>query len=130
MSVHRSLALLALALLAALALALVASPSPALAANGCGPTGFGAAVPDRPLGVDFQPACDRHDGCYGTPWRSVAGGRGEAKLACDERFRTDLQDACYASGSRHLGACLDLADVYYDAVRSWLGNVAYAGAQA
>lgn len=118
------------AALAALALSLAVAPAPALAANGCGPAGFGPLVPDRPLGVDFTEACDRHDGCYDTPWRSVAATRAEAKRACDSRFLTDLQDACYASPTRHLDACLDLADVYHAAVRSWLGDVAYAAAQA
>ena len=117
-------------LLAILALSLAVAPAPALAANGCGPTGFGPLVPDRPLGVDFTEACDRHDGCYGTPWREVADTRAEAKRACDSRFLTDLQDACYASPTRHLDACLDLADAYHAAVRSWLGEVAYAAAQA
>jgi hypothetical protein len=34
--------------------------------NGCGPKGWGFIVPDRfrLLGIDFAPACDRHDFCY------------------------------------------------------------------
>jgi hypothetical protein len=121
---------LALATISTLALAAAAAPAPALASNGCGPTGFGPLVPDRPLGADFHAACDRHDGCYGTPWRTTATTRAEAKLACDTRFLTDLQDACFASGVRHLGTCLDVADAYFRAVRSWLGDVAYSAAQA
>jgi hypothetical protein len=130
MSVRHPLSILAV-VLAALAIALAVAPAAALAANGCGPSGFGPLVPDRALGADFHAACDRHDGCYATPWRTTtAETRAEAKLQCDTRFLTDLQDACYASGGRHLGACLDLAGAYYHAVRSWLGDAAYAGAQA
>jgi hypothetical protein len=121
---------IALATLAALALASAAAPAPALASNGCGPTGFGPLVPDRPLGADFRAGCDRHDDCYGTPWRATADTRAEAKLACDTRFLTDLQDACLAAGGRHLDTCLDVAEAYYRAVRSWLGEVAYSAAQA
>ena len=123
-------AAIAAAVLAAVVLSLVAAPAPAFAANGCGPTGFGPLVPDRPLGADFSEACDRHDDCYGTPWRAVAATRAEAKRACDTRFLIDLQDACFVSTTRHLGACLLLADAYQAAVRSWLGEVAYAAAQA
>ena len=117
--------------LAATALALSAAPATAIAANGCGPAGFGPLVPDRPLGADFHDACERHDGCYSTPWRSTdAPTRAEAKLACDTRFLVDLQDTCFAAGARHIEGCLDVAEVYYRAVRSWFGDVAYAAAQS
>jgi hypothetical protein len=122
---------LALATLTTLALCSAAAPAPALGANGCGPTGLGPLVPDRALGADFRAACDRHDDCYGTPWHATgAASRAEAKLACDTRFLVDLQDACFASGGRHLGACLDVADAYHRAVRSWFGDIAYSAAQA
>ena len=130
MTVHRPFRALAL-LLCATALALAAAPATAIAANGCGPAGFGPLVPDRPLGADFHAACDRHDDCYATPWRGTgAATRAEAKLACDTRFLDDLDGACFDAGARHIDACLDLADVYHRAVRSWLGDVAYAAAQS
>ena len=117
--------------LAATALALAAAPATAIAANGCGPAGFGPLVPDRPLGADFHAACDRHDDCYTTPWRTTgAPTRAEAKLACDTRLLADLEDACFAAGFRHIDRCLDVAGVYHRAVRSWLGDVAYAAAQS
>lgn len=118
-------------MLAATALVLAAAPATAIAANGCGPGGFGPLVPDRPLGADFHAACDRHDDCYTTPWRTTAAPtRAEARLTCDTRFLADLEDACFAAGSRRIAACLDVADVYHRAVRSWLGDVAYAAAQS
>jgi hypothetical protein len=130
MSVRHPVRALAL-LLAATALALAAAPATAIAGNGCGPAGFGPLVPDRAFGADFEPACDRHDECYATPWRTTSEPtRAEAKLGCDSRFLADLEDACFAAGARQIDACLDLAAAYHRAVRSWLGDVAYAAAQS
>jgi hypothetical protein len=112
---------------------LTAQPSPAHAANGCGPAGFGLFVPDRPLGYDFTAACARHDGCYTTPWHDLAASRASAKLGCDAAFLADLETACVdgaAAGlSRHVALCLELALDYHRAVRSWLGDLAYGRAQ-
>jgi hypothetical protein len=118
--------------LVALGLLLAPAPPPARAGNGCGPAGFGALVPDRPLGFDFRAACDHHDACYTTPWRELAAGREAAKLECDTGFLADLDAACLdaaADRARHVGLCLQLALDYYRAVRSWLGDLAYARAQ-
>ena len=111
-------------------LVLFLAPAPALAGNGCGPAGFGALVPDRPLGFDFRAACDRHDDCSTTPWRQVASSRDEAKRTCDDRFLGDLDDSCAPEADRRLDLCFTLADDYHRAVRSWLGELAYARAQA
>jgi hypothetical protein len=123
----------ALAAAALATLALVLAPAPrALAANGCGPAGFGFLVPDRPLGFDFTAACERHDDCYTAPWRERAATRDGAKLDCDTGFLEDLDAACLdaaVAGARHLGLCLRLALDYHRAVRSWLGELAYARAQ-
>jgi hypothetical protein len=119
--------------LAALVVLLVPAPSPARAANGCGPAGFGLLVPDRPLGFDFTTACEHHDDCYTAPWRERASSREEAKRECDSTFLSDLEDACLdgaaAGRTRHLELCLELALDYHGAVRSWLGDLAYARAQ-
>ena len=131
-AIHRAPAL-AVALLAALMMGLAVGAPAARASNGCGPGGFGPLVPDRPLGVAFEAACDRHDDCYATPWRDVAGSRPDAKSACDSRFHDDLGVACrdaIPEAPRRLAWCLDVAWLYFRAVRSWLGEVAYAGAQA
>ena len=131
MSVRGAATALVLAALALLVLA--SSPPPARAANGCGPAGFGLLVPDRPLGYDFTTACERHDDCYTTPWRELAGSRAAAKLGCDTAFLADLEDACVdgaAAGlTRHLALCLEIAVDYGRAVRSWLGDLAYGRAQ-
>jgi hypothetical protein len=120
------------AVLAALLFVLIAAPAPARASNGCGPAGFGFLVPDRPFGFDFTVACERHDDCYTAPWRDRAASRDGAKLDCDTGFLADLDDACLQAavgGARHLGLCLQLALDYHRAVRSWLGELAYARAQ-
>ena len=120
--------------MAAVALALIfaPAPSPARASNGCGPAGFGFLVPDRPFGFDFTEACAHHDDCYTTPWRERAASREDAKLDCDTNFLADLDGACLEAavgGARHVGLCLRLALDYHRAVRSWLGDLAYARAQ-
>ena len=119
---------LSLVAAAVAALALLALPAPALAANGCGPSGFGFLVPDRPLGFDFRAACETHDACYGAPWRERAPSRAMAKQDCDTAFLSDLDFACVA-GERRVDLCLRLARDYHRAVRSWLGEIAYTAAQ-
>jgi hypothetical protein len=123
----RRLLLLAAALTT---LALTITPGTALAANGCGPAGFGFVVPDHPLGFDFHAACNRHDDCYTTPWRAVAPSRFDAKLACDNGLLDDLDNGCVPETGRRLELCYALARDYYRAVRSWLGDLAYSRAQA
>ncbi|HMQ17009.1 MAG TPA: phospholipase A2 [Phycisphaerae bacterium] len=49
--------------------------------NGCS-SPFG----DRPSGVDFRPACQRHDLCYGTC--------GKSRQTCDTEFLNDMLAAC------------------------------------
>jgi Prokaryotic phospholipase A2 len=116
----------------AVTIALAAAPSLAVAANGCGPAGFGLLVPDRPFGFDFREACERHDDCYVTPWREVDTTPAQAKERCDAGFLGDLDESCLAEpalSDRRLDLCLDLASDYYRAVRTWLGALAYARAQ-
>lgn len=123
---------LIVATIAALAPLLISTPAVARASNGCGPAGFGFLVPDRPFGFDFTAACERHDDCYTAPWSERAASRADAKLGCDTGFLADLDDACLeaaVAGVRHLGLCLRLALDYHRAVRSWLGELAYARAQ-
>jgi Prokaryotic phospholipase A2 len=113
---------------AAFALALFA-PAPAMAANGCGPSGLGFLVPDRPLGFDFSAPCATHDACYAAPWRERAPSRAMAKHDCDTGFLSDLDLVC-VTGGRRVDLCLRLARDYHRAVRSWLGDLAYAASQA
>jgi hypothetical protein len=123
---------LIVATIAALALVLLAAPAPARASNGCGPAGFGFLVPDRPFGFDFTAPCERHDDCYTAPWSERAASRADAKFDCDTGFLADLDDACLqaaVAGARHVDLCLRLALDYHRAVRSWLGELAYARAQ-
>jgi hypothetical protein len=123
---------IAAAVAAATVLLFAAPPAPAAAANGCGPAGLGAAVPDRPLGFDFRAACDGHDACYVTPWHWLAASPDAARLDCDLAFAADMRDACLAADgeqARRVEVCLRLAAGYHGVVRSWLGALAYRRAQ-
>jgi hypothetical protein len=65
----------------------------------------------------------------------VAPTRPAAKLRCDGAFLADLESACFAAATgreagRRLVVCLSLARDYHGAVRGWLGELAYGGAQS
>ncbi len=83
----------------------------------CGPSGsvFGAnrVVPQGIDGVDFRPACQRHDDCYQTP--------GVPRKECDRQFLADLRALCAASGNTR--GCNRRAKVYYVFVRLFGGAV-------
>jgi hypothetical protein len=124
LSADRRRAVRAAAAAIAVGLAVLAAPASAAAdPNGCGPTGLGPLVPDRPLGFDFTVACIAHDDCYAVPWPALAATRPAARLVCDNAFLADLVRGCPADQR-----CLDLAHHYHRAVR-WLGGAAYALAQ-
>jgi hypothetical protein len=103
--------------------------------NGCGnDSGSGGLVPNQPNGVDFRPACDNHDKCYGI--------LGISQLECDDKFQKELRARCEkellrsvggvlvtsVTGGAALANCYKLADSYYAAVRR-LGNDSYQKAQ-
>lgn len=95
--------------------------------NGCGPDSFGTAVVNsiislypfpagtglnNPIiGINFKPACDVHDECY---------GMGFNKGDCDQQFRNNMNGIC-GDGS----ICLSVASIYHDAVVSH-GKSAYS----
>jgi hypothetical protein len=96
--------------------------------NGCGPSGFGFAVPDRWHRADFTGACTRHDRCYATC--------NSDRDACDRAFLTRLRKSCrraYPGDSprqRELRRrCGEAAHTYSTAV-SDLGLPAYEANQA
>ena len=127
MSAERRALLLATLLTAVLASA--AFPARAHAANGCGPAGLGFAVPDRPLGFDFGPACAAHDACYTTAWALRGASPSAARFGCDLEFLHALRDACFDRAAGRLDTCLRVAALYHGAVRGWLGALAYGRAQ-
>ena len=55
----------------------------------CGPGFLGnILIPQGFVGVDFRPACRRHDNCYMTD---------SPRKACDQRFLNDMLGACNCS---------------------------------
>jgi len=109
-------------------------PNNSAPSNGCGSQDWkGKLVPNMPLRfVNFKPACNVHDVCYGTC--------GKGKADCDKDFLGDLLGACmekYGWNSIQpippdLAAkqllCSSLAQTYYNAVAA-AGDAAYADGQ-
>jgi RHS repeat-associated protein len=104
--------------------------------NECGPQGgwlneiVSILVPERPLliilsNVDFGPACDNHDTCYGTCNRS--------QQACDDAFKSKIIDICedkYANNPTYRKLCEKAGDLYHKAVSSKGGKSWQAGQDA
>jgi len=88
--------------------------------NGC------TIVPALPSGVDFTPACNNHDNCYGT--------FGANKFDCDANFTGDMRSACVNSPLRFvpgiLPLCLSIAGYYGLGVISVGGRFYDAAQQA
>lgn len=86
------------------------------ATNGC------TAVPDQIWGVmNFNHACDHHDGCYGGHWQSRWG--------CDVTFYYNMERSCVEDWKwwhPSRGLCRGVRNTYFSGVRA-LGYVAYNG---
>lgn len=69
-------------------------------------------APDRPLGLDFAPACARHDFGYANLW---AWGllTPPAKRAVDARFLADMRGVCAAARGPRARVCRGLARTYW-----------------
>ncbi|MGB2771858.1 MAG: Ig-like domain-containing protein, partial [Anaerolineae bacterium] len=105
--------------------------------NGCGPEGYGYAIPDcapvlTALGtvsyICFTEACNAHDVCYG----SCNAGAGH-KNTCDGNFQDDMRFKCDSSFPIDPIArqnCYAAASVYFNAVnKTSIGNDAYNAGQ-
>ncbi len=111
-------------------LAALAAPAPAQAGNGCGTGPTARLVPDRPLSFPFARACEAHDRCYATPWWRVEESRRDARLRCDRSFFRRMARVCLLRYVRfRYRACRATAWLYYRAVRTPLGELAYSRAQ-
>lgn len=88
--------------------------------NGCGPAqGIGGpATPDSFFGlVNFTPACNTHDQCYGTCNSDKSG--------CDHGLENDMRAACTEEFGRFNPLrydCYEMAHDYYLAVSDKLGG--------
>jgi len=90
--------------------------------NGCGPAGGGPLVGTVISlgqwwgGIDFTPACNDHDTCWGTCSKS--------REDCDNKFLQDMKDLCYkkypGKGKEYLQRqyCLDAARKFHWGVSS------------
>lgn len=120
-------AILAAALVLAPAARAAVDTSACSRSNGCGPDGWkNKAIADKVEwgAVDFGPACDAHDRCYGT-W-------GESQATCDDRFHTALKAACrktYPTRGFWQLDCYGFAHSYYLGVDT-LGEDAFRAAKA
>ena len=98
--------------------------------NGCGSDGGSVQPPDDfnmfNTTINFLPACNAHDTCYGTC--------GSKKSDCDSAFLRDMKQACLNAMTGKgidlgmLPVCESLALIYYNAV-SFFGYCAYEEAQ-
>ena len=81
----------------------------------CGPGetyGGNKRIPQGGHGVDFRPACQRHDDCYDTP--------GARRKDCDRQFLNDMLALCDEAGNPRGSRCR--AMTFYVAVRLFAGS--------
>lgn len=103
------------------------------ASNGCGPSGAGLLVPDKIVGIlNFNHACDHHDGCYGGFKVKGKVTRRVTRLTCDNEFRSNMLASCRWQHGSNLDRtwssrrCRQLSGTYYSAVRKG-GGKSYSG---
>lgn len=73
--------------------------------------------PDKPDGLEFQPACQRHDFGYRNTRNQ---NRFEImKSAVDLQFKKDLKDICAKKSWLRMKECKAFADLYYFAVKEF-----------
>jgi Group XII secretory phospholipase A2 precursor (PLA2G12)/Stigma-specific protein, Stig1 len=87
--------------------------------NGCGPKGGFHLSGQLPGGVNVSSCCNDHDCCYSTC--------GQSKLGCDLVFFACMAQICQQSSQPK--SCLAEANAFYDAVRTYIGDIAYQDAQ-
>jgi hypothetical protein len=88
-----------------------ASHASCSACRPCGPWLANRIIPQGGYGVDFRPACQRHDDCYLTP--------GASRRECDRQFLNDMRAIC--ANSNNPRGCNRRATVYYRFVRLFGG---------
>ncbi|MDB5306104.1 MAG: hypothetical protein JWO38_306 [Gemmataceae bacterium] len=81
----------------------------------CGPGetwGGNRFIPQGGYGVDFRPACQRHDDCYDTP--------GARRKDCDRQLLKDMNRICESSSNPR--GCNRRARMFYISVRLFDGS--------
>lgn len=82
--------------------------------NGC------SFSPDKPLGYNFLPSCQRHDFGYHN-YQAQDRFTDANRLRIDDNFKNDLYNQCETYDAASAETCKGLADVYYGAVRTFGG---------
>lgn len=77
--------------------------------------------PDKPLGYNFLPSCQRHDFGYRN-YKAQARFTEPNRKIIDDNFLKDLDNECSKYSDLKRAECRGLADVYYDAVRKFGGG--------
>ncbi|MFF7727610.1 phospholipase [Streptomyces sp. NPDC008001] len=73
-------------------------------------------APDRPMGFNFLPSCQRHDFGYRNYKKQGRFGH-DTRLAIDNNFKADLYTYCRTLAKTKTGSCEYWARVYYGKVR-------------
>ncbi|MCJ1471238.1 hypothetical protein MMC07_009886, partial [Pseudocyphellaria aurata] len=73
-------------------------------------------APDKPLGYNFLPSCQRHDFGYRN-YKAQARFTEPNRKLIDDNFLKDLDNECGKYSALKAAECRGLADIYYDAVR-------------
>ena len=74
--------------------------------------------PDKPLGFNFLPSCQRHDFGYRN-YKAQARFTDANKGMIDRNFRGDMDNECETKGRLEEVACKAVADFYYEAVKEF-----------
>ncbi|KAF2790429.1 hypothetical protein K505DRAFT_202356, partial [Melanomma pulvis-pyrius CBS 109.77] len=77
-----------------------------------------SSSPDRPLGCDFLPGCQRHDFGYRN-YKLQRRFNEMTRLKLDKNLSKDLKGACAALEVLKAKICRGMANVYYEAVREF-----------
>ncbi|MGK5733825.1 phospholipase [Streptomyces sp. URMC 124] len=73
-------------------------------------------APDRPMGFNFLPSCQRHDFGYRN-YKKQGRFDHDTRLAVDNNFKADLNAYCRTLPKAKIGTCTYWAGVYYSQVR-------------
>ncbi|KAF8462006.1 prokaryotic phospholipase A2-domain-containing protein [Kalaharituber pfeilii] len=80
-----------------------------------------SSSPDKPLGFNFLPSCQRHDFGYRN-YKNQGRFTEENRKKIDDNFKKDMYDECDKQNFIKKPICKGLAITYYNAVRAF-GNL-------
>ncbi len=83
-------------------------------------TDYCSYSPDKPLGFNFKPACQRHDFNYRN-FKATVMFNHDSRLIIDNQLLADMDRICRGYAWWQRPACYGTADTYYGAVRTFGG---------